>query len=197
MILSEGQDPQQFTISRRTTTRRKRQFQVQKSRQSTNLSKNNDLSSCDSSSSSDDHFEYRHKKRRILQVYSNTKGVENEGAAALSSNLTKFSKRGDLSSCRLSKSDSLEPFDYSQDCEEEIITDSTLTNSTTVNMAVNILRPENSNVIKSSLNQATKNPYQQSAQHAYGMNYPFSILVEAAVRIREFEIRMATGSAQQ
>ena len=77
MIRSEGQDPQHFTISRRTTNRRRRLLRIQTSPLSASSSlvkvEGGDYSSSDSSSSSsgDDLFQYQHKKRRVLQAYNN------------------------------------------------------------------------------------------------------------------------------
>jgi len=76
MIRSEGHDPQHYTISRRTTVRRRRHVRAQESplsgTSSLVKSESRDFSTSDGGSSTDseqDLYPYQHKKKRILQAY--------------------------------------------------------------------------------------------------------------------------------
>ena len=281
MIRSEGQDPQQFTISRRTTNRRRHQLRVQ---QSTSLESpgkaNNGYSSSDSNSNSstssiDDHYQYRNKKRRLLQAYaacskptqmentnsdaSSNSGLTNNSDISISFSNTKpplSSSSSESSSASASSfssatssttaGSSSSPSNNSSGlqngasinskhlpvsqrtplCSNEIKSESglngtvcikkeksplssssTAAGTTTVNMAVNIIKPEKSGYMTNGktngmkLNHANSHFSEGSSvsrtfptikstpAHQFAMNYPFNLLVEAAVQMREFELR--------
>ncbi|CAL8070179.1 unnamed protein product [Orchesella dallaii] len=234
MILSEGQDPQQFTISRRTTNRRRHHFQMQGSNSSKTSSSsssssntaappkqhssNDGLSSDSSSSSSSDdhHYQYRHKKRRILQAYAASKGDSSSGESLPTHHQFILESKPSVASSKV-KVTSLSPL---TDLKKESQTTSATT-TTTVNMAVNIVKHENNNSIgsntksthdKSNNNnnnnnvissnvpfhhhtQNSKNAHHPASSYTNGVNYPFSLLVEAAVQMREFELQMQQSTS--
>ena len=279
MIRSEGQDPQQFTISRRTTNRRRHQLRVQ---QSTSLESpgkaNNGYSSSDSNSNSstssiDDHYQYRNKKRRLLQAYAacskptqmentNSDASSNSGLTTNSDISISFNNTKPPLSSSSSESSSASASSFSSAtsssttagsssspsslqtggssvnskhlpvsqsttplCSNEIKSESglsikreksplnsssTASGTTTVNMAVNIIKPEkpgymtngktngvklnhaNSHFSEGSSSSVSRTSFptiKSTPAHQFAMNYPFNLLVEAAVQMREFELR--------
>ncbi|CAG7823428.1 unnamed protein product [Allacma fusca] len=254
MIRSEGQDPQQFTISRRTTNRRRHQIRMQQSSSLESPGKvNNGYSSSDSNSNSstssiDDHYQYRNKKRRLLQAYaacskptqmensdaSSNSGLTNTSDISIIVNghtktpLPSTSSESSASSSSSTSSKNVPVMPRANETKgengftgtvssnkKEKLNSSGNASTTTVNMAVNIIKPEKHRFISSSkpavtLNNTSSHFNQDSAlsrtfqningksspAHQFAMNYPFNLLVEAAVQMREFELRTQQTAPQ-
>lgn len=250
MIRSEGQDPQHFTISRRTTNRRRRHLRTQESTNTGSSlvkSESRDFSTSDGSSSdSEDLYQYQHKKRRVMQAYSNKPSVgtgqectsdgSSSSGSVNSSSPTKIlgppqtqiqksigktpatspAKKSELNVTTGRPQSVPSPSNEVQIKTEPFFVHQTPKDYVSSIILQNVLKPLNQNSIMNvpsyvtdltplhpTINTRTSsNPSQPSGNGSLvkvsdppsanlgSSHYPFYLLVEAAVQMREIEIRM-------